>query len=116
MDLQLQEGDLARDSRGRPIAISGVEELLQRAMIRLSVRRGGFACVPELGSDLHLLKREPPQRMEQTALAYVQEALYPLGEIRVRGLKGVYHADEDRYTCTVQLQVLGIPRDIRLEL
>ena len=75
MTLILREGDYVPDGKGGFQQVSGTEELLERILWKLSVRRGSFPFLPELGSRLHLLGRVPAK--ERTALAgqYVMEAL-----------------------------------------
>ena len=53
MDLLLKDGDLVPGTDGLPVPVEGREELLQRALIRLCARRGGFAPYPGLGSRLY---------------------------------------------------------------
>lgn len=52
MDTALQDGDFLRNSLGMPRTVDGLEELLQRAMIRMRVPKGAFSYDPELGSGL----------------------------------------------------------------
>lgn len=82
MDTCLYLGDHQRDHRGLPFSISGTEELLQQAMIRLSVRRGAFPLNPQLGSRLHTLSPNDPG-LNDTALRLAQEALCEMNDIAV---------------------------------
>lgn len=82
MDLKLSEGDFSMNPSGRPKAVTGAEELFQRALIRLSVPLGSFACNPALGSRLHTLAADTPLRDEK-ALALAQEALRGLTQLSV---------------------------------
>ena len=68
MALILRAGDYVPDEKGGFQSAQGAQELLERALWKLTVRRGSFPFLPELGSRLHLLGR---------ALAgqYVAEAL-----------------------------------------
>ena len=83
MDTLLNHGDHAVDSRGIPIVIHGADELMQRALIRLGVRRGHFFDDPELGSELYRLPAADNETVNRLALSYVQEALLPLTGLRV---------------------------------
>ena len=56
MDVQIDRGDIVLGADGAPRYITGDEELLQRVMIRLTARRGGFSPFPELGSTLYQLR------------------------------------------------------------
>lgn len=75
MALMWKDGDYVSDGAGGLRAVSGAEELLDRVLWKLTVRRGSFPLLPELGSDLHLLGRAG--KKEQAALAeqYVTRAL-----------------------------------------
>ena len=83
MDTLLNRGDHAVDSRGIPIVINGVDELMQRALIRLGVRKGCFFDDPELGSELYRLPAADNETVNRLALSYVQEALLSLPGLRV---------------------------------
>ena len=58
MELKIKDRDYVADGAGGLVRVSGWDELLERVLFKLSVRRGSFALVPELGSKLHLLWRE----------------------------------------------------------
>ena len=58
MELKIKDRDYVADGAGGLVRVSGWEELLERVLFKLSVRRGSFALAPELGSKLHLLWRE----------------------------------------------------------
>lgn len=83
MDTLLAGGDHHRDSRGLPLAITGEREIIQRALIRLTVRRGSFPQDPALGSELHRLRGAKTGTLAQLALSYVQDALAPMREVCV---------------------------------
>ena len=75
MELKIRNGDYVSDGAGGLQRVSGTEELLQRVLFRLTARRGGFAPLPTLGSELHLLGREKPGNRLTAAKKYVAEAL-----------------------------------------
>jgi len=76
-ELLIQHGDYVANGRGGVQCLNGNEALLQRVLFRLRARRGGFPLLPELGSDLHLLPREPPTAWQSLAARYVSQALQP---------------------------------------
>jgi phage gp46-like protein len=94
MDTLLLQGDHATDARGIPVAVTGAEELLQRALLRLGIRRGSFEYDAGLGSELYRLSRDTSAATERAAHSYVQEALLPLPEIAVGGVS-LSHEDND---------------------
>ena len=73
--LKLYAGEYVRDKNGGFQRVTGFDELLQRVLMKLTSRRGGFAMIPDFGSRLHLLGRESPDRRETAASEYVHEAL-----------------------------------------
>ena len=83
MDTLLYGGDFAKDARGYPVLVSGVQELLQQALIRLKVKKGSFVYDPELGSELHTLQPGGSDLSAQ-ALRLAREALKQMGSIQVQ--------------------------------
>ena len=52
MDNLIANGDMVMGRNGDPEMISGLKELIQRVMLRLSVKRGSFPYNQQLGSRL----------------------------------------------------------------
>lgn len=75
MSLILREGDYVPDGRGGFQRAQGAGELLERLLWKLTVRRGSFPLLPELGSRLHLLGRARQGERQALAGQYVREAL-----------------------------------------
>lgn len=75
MALILREGDYVPDGQGGFRKAEGAQELLERVLWKLTVRRGSFPFLPELGSRLHLLGRAPLREREALAKEYVAQAL-----------------------------------------
>ena len=75
MELRIKNGDYVADGYGGLERVSGSEELLQRVLFRLTVRRGSFPFLPTLGSRLHQLGSQPHAQREAAAQAYAAEAL-----------------------------------------
>ena len=75
MELKIKNRDYVPNGMGGLQRVSEKEELLQRALFRLTARRGGFALLPTLGSRLYLLGREKPGNRLTAAKKYVAEAL-----------------------------------------
>ena len=59
MELKIRNGDYIADGIGGERRADGAEALLERALFRLSVRRGSFPFLPELGSELGMRSRRP---------------------------------------------------------
>lgn len=75
MELKRTEGDYVSDGIGGLVHLTGREALLERVLYRLSVPKGSFALLSELGSELHLLGREKPASRISAARQYVAAAL-----------------------------------------
>jgi phage gp46-like protein len=89
LDTLLSGGDHACNSRGVPVKLTGDRELIQRALLRLCVRKGSFAHDPALGSELYKLAQARAfgnPDIERLALSYAQEALLPMPQVSVAGV------------------------------
>jgi len=98
MELKIKDRDYVADGAGGLVHVSGWDELLERVLFKLSVRRGSFALAPELGSRLHLLWREKPESRAAAAKQYIAEALadepeLTLEDVTVREGKGVLEVE-----------------------
>ena len=87
MELRLENGDYVPAANGELARVEGSEAVLQRALMRLQARRGGFAALPDYGSRLYTLCRLKPGERAAAARAYAVEALasepeVELGEVR----------------------------------
>lgn len=75
MELKIRGRDYVADGSGGLQRADAWEEVLERVLFRLSVRRGSFPFAPTLGSELHLLGRERAERRATAAKQYVAAAL-----------------------------------------
>ena len=73
MELKIRNGDYIADGIGGERRADGAEALLERALFRLSVRRGSFPFLPELGSELY--RHEKPSARAAAAKLYTAAAL-----------------------------------------
>ena len=87
MELKIKDRDYVADGMGSLVRVSGWDELLERVLFKLSVRRGSFALVPELGSKLHLLWREKGGNRTSAAKQYAAEALADEEGLTVTGVE-----------------------------
>ncbi len=113
MDTLLSSGDIALDARGRPTVISGVDELLQRALIRLTVKKGSFVYDPELGSRLYTL-RAGSVNLQETAESMVREALSPLTELTVNSVETIPDDALERLQIRVSLNAGGVKQELEV--
>ena len=93
MELKIKSRDYVPDGVGGLQRVSGREELLQRVLFKLMARRGSFAPIPTLGSELFLLEREKPSCREATAKKYAAVALSDEKGIAVSDVKITYRGD-----------------------
>ena len=75
MEPRIQNGDYIPDGLGGVVRSQGADALLERVLFRLTARRGGLPPLPQLGSRLYLLGREPAAQRLSAARQYVAEAL-----------------------------------------
>lgn len=75
MELKLKNGDYVPDGVGGLERVEGREALLQRALFKLTARRGAFPFLPELGSRLWQLGKVPSVQRQAAAVQYAAEAL-----------------------------------------
>ena len=86
-ELKLQNGDYLPEPGGDLQHVRGTEELVQRALMRLAARRGGFLPLPDYGSKLYTLGRIKPSQREAAAWQFALEALAPETEIALTALE-----------------------------
>lgn len=75
MELKLINGDYIPSAAGGFETVSGYDEKLARILYKLSCRKGGFAPLPNLGSELYRLLREKRESRNTLARKYILEAL-----------------------------------------
>lgn len=72
---KLRDGDYCPDGAGAFARAEGAEEILERVMFLLRVRRGSFPLLPRLGSRIYLLPRAKGSARSALGAAYAAEAL-----------------------------------------
>lgn len=86
MELMVRNGDYLPDGEGGYRQAQEGEELLQRVLWKLSIPRGSFPFLPELGSELYRLGRSSPIQREGLARQYVTQALADEPNLTVTGV------------------------------
>ncbi len=81
MELKFDGGGYVKSGYGGFVTVSGRDEQLQRALMRLSARRGCFFPLPDFGSELHTLFSMKKSQRAAAARRMVYEALEPEPEI-----------------------------------
>lgn len=115
MDTAIYDGDFLIDSRGRPIEISGMQEILQRALIRLSVRKGSFVYDTDFGSRLHTLKGSS-NNIRAKALALSKEALKPMDNLMVDDVEVRYTNNGENLLLNVLISVYDNQGEVAITL
>ena len=103
MALAMRGGDYVSDGKGGLVRCQGAQEVLERLLWKLTVRRESFPFMPELGSRLHLLGRAAPAQRRALAEQYVIEALAD-EEVEVTGVELGESGDAASLTAHVQWQ------------
>lgn len=105
---------MARGERGLPQLVGGAEELIQRALIRLTVRRGSFALDPGLGSELNTLRAAGQKNLDDAAANLVRQALLPLPEVEATRVRCT--REGERLLLRVELRVLEQTKILEVEM
>ncbi len=103
MVTKIANGDYAVDHLGRFITSSGVDEIIERALIRLKVKKGSFTYDNELGSELHLVDLNTADY--DLLIAIISEALSPIQQIEVTGVERQANKDDKALTLTVYIRI-----------
>lgn len=86
MELKFDGGGYVKSGYGGFVTVSGRDEILQRALMRLSARRGSFFPLPDFGSELHTLLSMKKSQRAAAAQRMVYEALEPEKGISATGV------------------------------
>ena len=114
MDTAISNGDFMLDSNGIPISIYGIQEILQRALIRLTVRKGSFIYDTNLGSDLYKLKKTASTNIKSRALSMVKEALKPMSNVLVDDVSTEFINSSENLKLNVVLRVNNSKKEMEV--
>jgi len=115
VELKKINGDYVSDGIGGLQRLSGREEVIERVLFRLSVPKGSFPLLPQLGSELHLLGREKPMARSSAARQYVAAALREETGVSVEDVE-LTAAEDGVLDLRVLLQVNGEDAALTLSL
>ena len=99
MELMVRDGDYLPDGEGGFRRAEGADELLQRVLWKLSIPRGSFPPLPELGSELYQLSRCKPSQRESMARQYAAQALADEPELTVTAAELAADFSWDKVPC-----------------
>ncbi len=107
MELKFDGGEYVKSGYGGFATVSGRDEALQRALMRLSARRGGFYPMPDFGSELHTLFSMKKSQRPAAAQRMVYEALEPERDITAAGVD-YRETGDGTAVVTVSLELAGL--------
>lgn len=115
LDTALYDGDFLLDNRNRMVEISGINEILQKVFIILSVRKGSFCYDRNFGSELYKL-RNYEDHLEDRAKMLAEEALYDLDYVKVNSVEVEIDSENDEFTLTLHLIIDGENYDLEVKV
>ncbi len=105
MDNLLKQGDLVSDQNGGVVTVTGLAELIQCALLRLTMKQGSFPYQPQLGSTLSSLDGNRLDR--QYLYMAVEGALAGMTEVQVQDVEYELDEQEETLYLTVFLKISG---------
>lgn len=111
MDTALSNGDFLCDTRKNLVELTGYDELLQRVLIRLGVKKGSFVYDKNLGSRLYTLKAGDGN-LNEKALSLVREALLDIPEVLVESVHTTLTNNGENLVLAVSLAVNNTQKDV----
>lgn len=115
MELKRIDGDYVADGIGGLQRLYGTDAVIERVLFRLSVPKGSFSLLPELGSELHLLGREKPLARASAARQYVAAALREEENVSVEDVS-LTAAEGDTLSLRAVLRIDGADTALTLSL
>lgn len=112
MDTLLQDGEFYINERGYPETVMGLELLMQKIEIRLTVQKGSFALNPSLGNRIASLDFSDIQKAAAQVKSFAEEALADLNIVSV-DRTGVSRLQSGHYQIDLYLSIktpLGVTR------
>ncbi len=116
MDTAISNGDFLTSSSGLPVQIDGVNEILQRALIRLTAKKGEFIYDRDLGSKLSTLKSTyvNGDTLKEKTLQLVCAALKPMNEVEVEDITIRTSYNSEKMELCVVLKVNNVKTDLEV--
>ena len=112
MENLLRDGDYVPNGFGGFTRLYGAQEVLARALFKLTCRKESFPFLPELGSRLYELGREKPAAREAMAKLFCAQALSSMGldveKVTLRELDGGHARLEVQLTYQDERQAVEV--------
>ena len=115
LDTALYDGDFLLSNRNRLVKISGIEEVLQKVFIILSVKKGSFCYDRNFGSEIYKLKNYE-DHLEERAKMLVEQALYNLDYVKVTDVDVENDLENDDITLTLHLIIDEETYDLEVKI
>ena len=118
MENLLRGGDYVPDGFGGFVRLRGEEKELQRALYRLTCRRGALCFLPRLGSRLYRLGREKTAARDQAAMQMAAEAARTGVEVQNReALAAIIKSKTEAYILDKAHELgLDVSADVTVEM
>lgn len=115
MELMLSGGRYVPALSGGLVTVSGIDEICQRIIMKLTARRGFFVLLPEYGSRLHTLHTVKPSERASVAKMFAAEALADEQGLSVENAE-LSELPDNGLQLTLFLQYNGEPLTIRTKI
>ncbi len=114
MDTALLNGDFLLSNRNKLLSIFGMDEILQRIFIRLSVPKGSFAYHRSFGSELYKLKNHS-DHLPQRAKALAEQALDGLDGVAIDDVE-ISYDEAQNMILTVHVSIKDRKKDVVIKI
>lgn len=108
MDAKIENKDICTDSTGEYVMIEGIDEVIQRAVISLTVPKGSFVYDKSLGSDFIDFKADDIKQAEMI----INESLANMGNVYVK-VKSISRVDNKiNMSITVNYNNISVDKEV----
>lgn len=102
MDVLLKNGDVALTPSGESVYVSGIDEMVQKAVLCAKIRKGSFIYNKNLGSELRTVDPESMVAVN-TAELLLKEAMTDVRGCRLR-VVSLSLVQDNKYQATIELE------------
>ena len=108
MDAKLKDKDICTDSTGEYVMIDGIEEIIQRAVISLTVPKGSFVYDKNLGSDYNDFKANDIKQAEMI----INESLVNMGNVYIKVKSISNEGNKINMSITVNYNNISVDKEV----
>lgn len=113
MDTKLEDMDAVFDAAGHPVSVTGMEEILQRAVLRMTIPKNAFVYNRDLRCSAGEILLSADKSLESMEMR-LNEALADIGGIWVKILRAEQEVNRIRVTAAVQYKEKRIDKEVVL--